>query len=170
MPKQKTVSADEKHAANGVTMNQGKPEQEEGIVRSVRGSVVDVQFTNGLPAINTLLWAGENGVPIEVASHLDADRLRGIALKSTAGLSRGDSAWTEGKPLRVPVGKILLGRMFNLFGEPIDGLDAPDNVNLRSVHNKPIELDKRVTKEEIFLTGIKAVDSMIPIGRGQRKE
>jgi F-type H+-transporting ATPase subunit beta len=140
---------------------------EEGTVTSVRGSVVDVSFLEGLPSINTLLWAGEgDGVPIEAAVHLDEQLLRGIALTSTAGLSRGDRAWTGGEPIKAPVGKGLLGRMFNVFGEPIDGLKKPENVEYRSIHNPPIDLSRRVTSEEVFFTGIKAMDLLMPLERG----
>jgi F-type H+-transporting ATPase subunit beta len=114
-----------------------------------------------------MMRAGRDGhVIIEATSHLDDHALRGIALTSTAGLSRGDPAWTEWKPIMAPVGKSLFGRMFNVFGQPIDGLAPPENVELRPIHNPPIELAKRVTTEEVFYTGIKAIDLMVPLERG----
>ena len=93
-----------------------------GQIISVRGSVVDIEFPENLPPIQSLIRCGENdGVLIEVAAHLDEQRVRGIALNATAGLYRGAPAWTYGDPLRTPVGKALLGRMFNVFCEPMDG-------------------------------------------------
>jgi F-type H+-transporting ATPase subunit beta len=139
----------------------------EGTVVSVRGSVVDVTFSDGLPTINTLIRAGEGDrVNIEVAAHLDAENIRGVALTSTAGLSRGDRAWTRGEPLKAPVGKALLGRMFNVFGETIDGGEEPEKLDFRSIHNPPIDLARRVTSEEVFFTGIKAIDLLVPLERG----
>jgi F-type H+-transporting ATPase subunit beta len=97
-----------------------------GKIATVRGSVVDIEFTERLPAINSLIWAGENSrVAIEALVHLDEKKIRGIALNATAGLFRGANAWTTGAPLNAPVGKGLLGRMFNVFGDPMDGQEAP---------------------------------------------
>ena len=150
-----------------VRMQTDNARQYFGEITSVRGSVVDVSFPEELPPINSMLQAGEDGrVVIETAEHLDDHSLRGIALTTTAGLSRGDRAWTERKPIMTPVGKTLLGRMFNVFGQPIDGLNPPEHIELRSIHNPPIELAKRVTKEEVFYTGIKAIDLLVPLERG----
>ena len=138
-----------------------------GLITSVRGSVVDVDFPEELPPINALLRSGyESRIFIETAVHLDEHRVRGIALNATAGLFRGEEAWTFGKPLQAPVGKNLLGRMFNVLGEPIDGYDPPPGVEYRSIHRGPIELSKRVTTEEVFFTGIKAIDLLVPLERG----
>jgi len=139
----------------------------EGLVVSVRGSVVDVSFPDCLPPINTLMWAGEGAnVAIEAAAHINEQILRGIALTSTAGLCRGDKILTSGGPLKSPVGKEILGRMFNVFGESIDDLGPFENVVFRSIHNRPVYLARRVTNEEIFLTGIKAIDLLAPLERG----
>jgi len=139
----------------------------EGSVVSVRGSVVDVSFSEFLPPINTVMWAGEGaGVVIEAAAHLNEQILRGIALTSTSGLCRGDKVLTGGEPLKAPVGKELLGRMFNVFGESIDDLGPFENVTFRSIHNRPVELAGRVTSEEVFLTGIKVIDLLVPLEQG----
>ena len=138
-----------------------------GQIASVRGSVVDIEFPEELPPILSLIRSGENdGVMIEAAMHLDEHRVRGIALNATAGLYRGHRAWTLGDPLTAPVGKALLGRMFNLFGKPIDGKEMPPGLDLRSIHQAPIELAQRVTTEEAFFTGIKAIDLLVPLERG----
>jgi F-type H+/Na+-transporting ATPase subunit beta len=147
--------------------NQENEKKVLGEIVSVRGSVVDLLFPEWLPPINALLWAGDgDGVPIEAVAHLDANLIRGIALTAAAGLSRGDRAWTMGEPIKVPVGKGLLGRMFNVFGEPIDGREKTEDLELRSIHNQPIELARRVTREEVFFTGIKAIDLLVPLERG----
>ncbi len=138
-----------------------------GQVVSVRGSVVDIEFLEALPPIHSLIRCGKDGeILIEVAAHLDEQRVRGIALNATAGLYRGESAWTHGDPLKAPVGKALLGRMFNVFGDPIDGEDKPSGLDLRSIHQPPIELAWRVTTEDVFFTGIKAIDLLVPLERG----
>ena len=92
-----------------------------GKVVSVRGSVIDVRFSQQLPDVYSRLVAGENQcVVMEVMTHLDAETVRGIALTPTSGLARGSVVINTGHPLQVPVGKRLLGRMFNVFGETID--------------------------------------------------
>jgi F-type H+-transporting ATPase subunit beta len=138
-----------------------------GKIVSVRGSVVDVEFPENLPPIQSLIRSGEkDGVLIEAMSHLDEQRVRGIALNATAGLYRGDEAWTYGDPLTAPVGKGLLGRMFNVFGDPMDGEEKPSGLEYRSIHQPPIELARRVTTEDVFFTGIKAIDLLVPLERG----
>ena len=128
---------------------------------------MDIQFKDRVPPINSLIRAGSGeSVLIEALVHLDENLLRGIALNSAAGLFRGDKAWTSGDPLQAPVGKELLERMLNVFGEAIDGENTPEEVEKRSIHNKPIELSKRVTSEEVFFTGIKAIDLLVPLERG----
>lgn len=138
-----------------------------GTVVAVRGSVVDVRFDGELPRIDTLLHAGDDGeVVIEVALHLDAHRVRGIALTPTQGLSRGAVVTNRGEPLRVPVGPEILGRAFNVFGEPIDRGESLPEAERRSIHRKPVPLAERSTREEIFTTGIKAIDILAPLERG----
>ena len=91
-----------------------KPVDEEkifGKIATVRGSVVDIEFSERLPSINSLIQTGENGsVIIEAAVHLNENQVRGIALNTTAGLFRGEKAWTTGAPLKAPVGKGLSPR------------------------------------------------------------
>ena len=138
-----------------------------GTVVAVRGSVVDVRFDGELPRIDTLLHAGDKGeIVIEVALHLDARQVRGVALTPTQGLSRGAVVSHRGEPLRVPVGPEILGRAFNVFGETIDrGEPLPDGER-RAIHRKPVPLAERSTREEIFTTGIKAIDVLAPLERG----
>jgi len=138
-----------------------------GEVTSVRGSIVDISFPDTLPPINTLIRTGKEGeVTIEVAAHLDEGLIRGIALNSTAGLARGDAASTKGDPLTAPVGKELLGRMINLFGSPIDGRGPFGKIEYRPIHGHPVDLARRVTGQEVFFTGIKVIDLLVPLERG----
>ncbi|MEZ4957505.1 MAG: F0F1 ATP synthase subunit beta [Saprospiraceae bacterium] len=142
-------------------------EGHEGTVLSVRGSVVDMRFERGLPPIHTMLTTGANGeIAIEVQSQLNFNTVRGIALTPTQGLSRGMSVNNTGGPLMVPVGKQVLSRMFNVFGETIDHGAPPENVIQRSVHQPPPPLGRRSAKSEIFRTGIKIIDLLSPLERG----
>ncbi|MGL1833617.1 F0F1 ATP synthase subunit beta [Rhodocyclaceae bacterium SMB388] len=139
----------------------------DGVVVAVRGSVVDVRFDAGLPAIHSLLRAGEQGqIAIEVLSQLDAQQVRCIALTPTQGLARGMPVIHTGGPLRAPVGKGILSRMFDVFGHPIDRQPPPQDVAWRSVHRPPPPLARRSTRSEIFETGIKLIDVLVPLERG----
>jgi F-type H+-transporting ATPase subunit beta len=138
-----------------------------GSVVSVRGSVVDVQFPQRLPGYLNRLNAGEDGsVIVEVLAHLNAEVVRGIALTPTSGLARGSPVVDLGHPLQVPVGRSLLGRMFNVFGIPIDKREPLMDVSWRSIHQATIPLVQQSTQSEILETGIKAIDVLAPIERG----
>jgi F-type H+-transporting ATPase subunit beta len=139
----------------------------QGKIVAVRGSVVDVRFDEHLPAIHALLRAGEAGhIALEVLTQLDARQVRCIALTPTQGLARGMGVTDSGGPLRAPVGKAVLARMFDVFGHPIDGLPPPTDVEWRSVHRAPPALTQRSTRSEIFETGIKLIDVLVPLERG----
>jgi F-type H+-transporting ATPase subunit beta len=138
-----------------------------GAVVSVRGSVVDVAFGGPLPPIFSVLHAGaEKEVVIEVLAQPDAHRVRGIALTPTQGLARGMVVEDTGAPLAAPVGKGILARMFDVFGNTIDREGALSDVQWRSVHRAPPPLARRSTKSEIFATGIKVIDVLVPLERG----
>lgn len=137
------------------------------MIEAVRGSVVDVRFERSLPPIHTLLKTGsEYQVSVEVLGQLDSQVVRGIALNPTQGLVRGQSVQNTGQQLQVPVGKGILGRMFNVFGEPIDDGEELREVEMRPVHNLPPPLARRSTRSEVFVTGIKAIDVLVPLERG----
>jgi len=137
-----------------------------GAVVSVRGSVVDVRFDADLPPIYSLLHAKERKIAIEVLAQLDARCVRGIALTPTQGLARGAAVENTGGPLKAPVGKGILSRMFDVFGNAIDRQAAPTDVRWRTVHRDPPTLARRSTKSEIFETGIKVIDVLVPLERG----
>jgi F-type H+/Na+-transporting ATPase subunit beta len=138
-----------------------------GTVVSVRGSVVDIRFDKRLPSIRSLLRAGnERLIVIEVLAQSDARHVRGIALTPTQGLARGMEVEDSGGPLKAPVGKGILSRMFDVFGNPIDRGAALTDIEWRSVHRAPPPLARRSTKSEIFETGIKVIDVLVPLERG----
>ena len=135
-----------------------------GVVASVRGSVVDVRFDGDLPPVNSVLRTGaQQQIVIEVLAQRDARHVRGIALTPTQGLARGMAVTNTGGPLKAPVGKAILSRMFDVFGNTIDRQPAPTDVQWRSVHRDPPPLARRSTKSEIFETGIKVIDVLVPL-------
>ena len=136
----------------------------EGKVTAIRGSVIDAYFPEKIPNIPNLLKAGD--VFFEVVLHLDSKTVRGIALTPTQGLKRGDEVIDYGHPLSVPVGNQLLGRMFNVFGETIDGGEKIDSEKRRSIYNAPLTLSERSTDIALFETGIKVIDLLSPLEKG----
>lgn len=137
----------------------------QGEVVSIRGSVVDARFPKHLPEINNLLKAG-GSVMIEVLIHLNPEMVRGIAFTPTQGLARGSTIIDTGQPLKVPVGEKLLGRVFDVFGQPIDHKGNVEAKELRSIHQETVPLSQQITTSEIFETGIKAIDVLSPLERG----
>ena len=138
-----------------------------GTVVAVRESVVDVHFPQQLPSLLNRLDAGEDGhVVIEVVSHLSTEVVRCIALTTASGLARGSLVIDTGHSLRVPVGKKLLGRMLNVFGEAIDQGDRIEGVARRSIHQSTVPLVELSTHPEILETGIKIIDILTPVERG----
>ena len=153
-------------AAYAVEQDRSRPANL-GLVVSVRGSVVDMRFDGHLPSIYSVLHAGtENEIVIEVLAQQDAHHVRGIALTPTQGLARGMVVKDTGGPLEVPVGKAVLSRMFDVFGHTIDREPALSEVQWRSVHSAPPTLARRSTKSEVFETGIKVIDVLVPLERG----
>lgn len=139
----------------------------QGEVVSVRGSVVDARFPESLPKIHNMLKAGNDAsVLVEVLSHIDPQTVRGVALTPTAGLARGSQVIDTGRPLMVPVGEKLLGRIFNVFGSPIDNLGEVKAESFRSIHQTPPQVSERSISSEIFETGVKAIDILSPLERG----
>lgn len=135
-----------------------------GRIIGIRGGVVDVLFSKTSPRIHDLLYASK--VALEVVALLDNGAARCIALAPVRGLGLGMPVHTSGAPIQVPVGNSVLGRMLNVFGEPIDGKPAPANTVRRSIHQAPPLLEDRVVHNDILETGIKAIDLLSPIERG----
>src|SRR5208282_1472679 len=147
--------------------NPEDPRPIHGTVVAVRGSVVDARFEDDLPHINTVLRTGRRGeIVVEVLAQLDEHQVRGIALTPTQGLARGMSVQDTGEPLKAPVGRNILSRMFDVFGRTIDRLGEVNGVEWRSIDRLPPPLARRSTKSEIFETGIKIIDVLMPLERG----
>lgn len=141
-----------------------------GLLVRVVGVVVDVEFPSGdLPSINNaLIIQGEDNseVVIEVQEHIDSHTVRCVAMGSTAGLRREIPVLDTGHPIRVPVGRSTLGRMFNVLGQPIDGKQAIEEAPKHSIHIESPPLQEQRIVVEPFTTGIKAIDLLTPYPRG----
>ncbi len=140
-----------------------------GKVVEIVGAVLDVEFPPGeLPPINSCLEIFGNGdkIVVEVQHHIGDGRVRGVALTSTDGLSRGAVAIDTGGPIMVPVGRATLGRLFNVFGEPLDGLGEVRTDERRAIHRRPPALDEQETTPRMLETGLKVIDLITPFTRG----
>jgi F-type H+-transporting ATPase subunit beta len=142
-----------------------------GTISQVIGTVVDVQFKQGLPPIRNALTVanpekkGEQ-MTLEVAQHLGLGQVRCIAMASTDGLARGDSVTDTGSPIMVPVGESVLGRMFDVVGRPIDGKGPAKSEDSWPIHRTPPPFKDQATKTEVFETGIKVIDLLVPFVKG----
>lgn len=142
-----------------------------GTTTEVIGPIVDVHFPVGRPAIEEALVIEANDlhgrITLEVASHLGLDRVRAISMNETAGLARGEKATATGAAISVPVGEAVLGRLFNVLGETVDGKAPIDAKTPRlPIHRQSPSFDEQTTKAEVFETGIKAIDLMTPFLKG----
>lgn len=151
------------------TATKDKPKTKTGQVVQVVGVVVDVEFANGnIPAINNALKINLKGnmLYLEVAQHLSETTVRTIALSTTDGLRRGDDVEDTGAPVTVPVGDATSGRMFNVIGEPIDGITDNKFSETAPIHRDPPKLEDQAGSYEILETGIKVIDLICPVLKG----
>jgi len=145
-----------------------------GKITQVIGSTFDAEFDQReLPSIYNALtvdYSGDGGLAVhltgEVQQHLGGGKVRCVALNSTDGLRRGMEVRDTGRPVSMPVGPAVLGRVFNLLGEPIDGLGPVEAEEMRPIHRPPPEFESLVPHSEIFATGIKVIDLLVPFVRG----
>ena len=140
-----------------------------GKVVQVRGTVVDVEFPpDELPVIYNGIEIPLNRgkVVLEVQHHIGDNRVRGVALSSTDGLTRGAEAIDTGSPITVPVGRATLGRLFNVFGEPLDGLGEVKAEHRYPIHRPPLPLAEQETDSQMLETGIKVMDLIAPFAKG----
>src|SRR5579875_2757463 len=142
-----------------------------GKIKQIIGPVVDVQFEgeNELPEIyNALEIERENGqiLVLEAQQHLGEDSVRCIAMDSTDGLMRGMPVRDTGSPIKMPIGERIKGRLFNVTGDPIDGLPALPKDNGRPIHAKPPAFEQLSTTTEVLYTGIKVIDLIEPYAKG----
>jgi F-type H+/Na+-transporting ATPase subunit beta len=139
-----------------------------GRITQVMGAVVDVQFEGALPAILNALHTDNHGrrLVLEVAQHLGESTVRTIAMDSTDGLTRGQDVLDTGAPITIPVGKVTLGRILNVIGEPVDERGKVDASLTAPIHAPaPLYVDQ-ATETEILQTGIKVVDLLTPYPKG----
>lgn len=144
-----------------------------GTIQQVIGPVVDVLFSgegNKLPDIfNALIVKRENGeeLVLECQQHLGEDSVRTVAMDATDGLTRGMEVADTGKPIMMPTGAAIRGRLFNVVGDPIDGLPPVDkSTNAYPIHRKPPTFEDLSTETEVLYTGIKVIDLIEPYQKG----
>ena len=135
------------------------------------GPVVDVSFDtdDSLPNILDALVVtkGNNQkVILECQQHLGEDRVRTIAMDSTEGLTRGMQVVDTGSPIKMPTGESIRGRLFNVVGEAIDGIDQPENSKGLSIHRNAPKFEELSTTSEVLYTGIKVIDLLEPYVKG----
>ena len=141
-----------------------------GEIVEIIGPVIDIRFSDVLPGLYNMIQIETNNsglIYAEVEQHIGDDKVRCIALSNTDGLVRGMKALDTGKGISVPVGQTILGRMFNLLGNPIDGLgNIPTNVLRKPIHNKAPMFNQQNTELTILETGIKVIDLLCPYIKG----
>ncbi len=140
-----------------------------GKIVQIIGAVVDVRFPKDqLPRLLNAITVDNNGkqLVIEVAQHIGDDIVRCISMGSTDGLVRGMDAIDTGAPIKVPVGKETLGRMFNLLGEAIDEKPAPDTEEKWEIHREAPSYEEQTASNEVLETGIKVIDLIAPYLKG----
>ena len=140
-----------------------------GIVKRIIGPVIDIKFEDSempqlLDAIKIKME--DHVVVAEVAQHVGDSTVRCIALSSTDGMKRGLKAINTGAPIEVPVGNDVLGRLFNVLGEPIDGMPAPEDAPKKPIHLPSPEYSQQETSTQIYETGIKVIDLLAPYTKG----
>ncbi|HZN89005.1 MAG TPA: F0F1 ATP synthase subunit beta [Thermoleophilaceae bacterium] len=163
-------------AATQAASRESRSDGNVGTVEEVQGVVVEVAFPAGeLPEIYNALEieldvAEEEGrsdrLVLEVQQHLGDDRVRTVAMDATDGLSRGTKVVDTGGPITVPVGDKVLGRIFNLLGEPIDGAGDVETEERWPIHRPAPNVEDLTPTREIFETGIKVVDLLAPYAKG----
>ncbi|OGH68664.1 MAG: F0F1 ATP synthase subunit beta [Candidatus Magasanikbacteria bacterium RIFCSPHIGHO2_01_FULL_47_8] len=143
-------------------MNKGK-------ITQVIGPVVDVKFESHVPGIYNALTVKRHGAKdlvLEVAQQTGGGTVRTIAMDSTDGLKRGMDTVDTGAPISVPVGKVTLGRIFNVLGEAVDGRETPQSEKKYPIHRAAPQFVQQSTKTEVLETGIKVIDLFCPILKG----
>ena len=142
-----------------------------GKITQIIGPVVDVAFENkkSIPEIlNALEIPKDDGtsITLEVQQHLGEDRVRTIAMSGTEGLKRGMKVLDMGKPISMPVGDDINGRLFNVVGSAIDGMDQPKGKERLSIHRDAPKFEELSTSAEVLFTGIKVIDLIEPYNKG----
>jgi len=144
-----------------------------GKVTQVIGPAVDVRFEENLPEIysalkltNPSINDKEWNLTLEVAQHIGENTVRCVSMDSTDGLVRGQEVLNTGKPIQMPVGKEVLGRILNVIGEPVDEGGKVKSTKTYPIHRPPPSFEDQSTETEMFETGIKVIDLLAPYARG----
>lgn len=139
-----------------------------GIITQIISAVVDVSFKDELPKIYNALKVnnGEKDIVLEVEQHLGNNVVRTVAMDSTDGLRRGMEVIDTGEPIKVPVGKPVLGRILNVLGEGIDNKGPVEAKEYLPIHREAPSFEEQKTETEIFETGIKVIDLLAPYIKG----
>ncbi len=139
-----------------------------GKITQVIGAVVDVQFEGHMPAILNALECQHDGkrLVFEVAQHLGENIVRAIAMDITDGIVRGKEVKDTGKPITVPIGREVLGRIMNVIGEPIDDRGEVAAERRSPIHREAPSLEEQSTASEMLVTGIKVIDLLAPYAKG----
>lgn len=140
-----------------------------GIIQQIIGPVIDIKFDEEqMPNLLNAIHIEQNGKTIvaEVEQHIGADQARCIALSSTDGMYRGMEATDTGEPIKVPVGKEVLGRLFNVLGETIDEKGPVEAERYDAIHRPAPDYKDQDTSSVIFETGIKVIDLLAPYTKG----
>ena len=145
-----------------------------GTIKQVMGPVVDVEFANGnvpdiysaLKVTNPAISDEAGNLVLEVALHLGENTVRTIAMDTTDGLQRGMGVADTGRPIAVPVGREVLGRIINVTGQPVDKKGPIKSTRYDPIHRQPPEFTEQTTSVEMFETGIKVIDLLAPYTRG----
>jgi F-type H+-transporting ATPase subunit beta len=142
-----------------------------GNITQIIGAVVDISFNDKIPQLYNALeapseYTQSKKLVMEVAAHLGQGKVRAIALGPTDGLMRGQEVEDTGKPISVPVGNEILGRMFNVVGEPVDEKPAPKTIKKYPIHRSAPPLTAQEVKTQILETGLKVIDLIAPFVKG----
>ena len=139
-----------------------------GKIVQVMGPVIDVEFEDELPKIKDALEVELDGkkLVMEVSQHIGGNCVRCIMLAASEGLCKDMEVINTGDAIKVPVGDKTLGRLFNVVGETIDGLDSLDNEEHWAIHRKPPTFEEQSANVEILETGIKVIDLLTPYPKG----
>jgi F-type H+-transporting ATPase subunit beta len=139
-----------------------------GTIVQVAGPLVDVEFADALPAIYNALTVESDGVPLtlEVQQHLGDRWVRTISMSGTEGLKRGLPVIDSGRPIQMPVGEGVMGRVFNVIGQPVDERGPVTAEKYYPIHRPPPSLADQSTSPELLVTGIKVIDLICPFLKG----
>ena len=144
--------------------------EKEGVITQVIGPVIDVEFASGvLPEINDaieIIIDENNKITAEVQQHMGENKIRSVAMSSTDGIKRGMKVINTAEPIKIPVGKNILGRIMNVLGQAVDNAGSIEADTYLPIHRKSPSLVDQNTDIEILETGIKAIDLLQPYQKG----